>query len=104
MDALLFFGNDTLINVTRTAMSHYEVQKKRRAKFIEDWRDNYRTVIHLRDVEMHKTPRGLTTGVYLGKEGGRPVRTVDAAATKTKKNVPKSSLKSLLSSRDGSLN
>ena len=79
MDALLFFGNDTLINVTRTAMSHYEVQKKRRAKFIEDWRDNYRTVIHLRDVEMHKTPRGLTTGVYLGKEGGRPVRTVDAA-------------------------
>ena len=69
-----------MTNVTRTSASHYEVQKTRRAQFIEDWRNNHRTVIHLEDVEMYQTSRRLRTGVYLGKDGGNPVRTVDAAA------------------------
>ena len=69
-----------MTNVTRTSTSHYEVQKARRAQFIQDWRNNHRTVIHLEDVEMHQTSRRLRTGVYLGKDGGNPVRTVDAAA------------------------
>lgn len=77
---ICILGDDALTNVTRTSVSHYEVQKKRRAQFIEEWRNNFKTVIHLQDVEMHKTPRGLATGVYLGKDGDRPVRTVDAAA------------------------
>ncbi len=69
-----------MTNVTRTSTSHYEVQKKRRAQFIEDWRDNHRTVIHLNDIEMHRTSRRLSTGAYLGKDADSPVRTVDASA------------------------
>ena len=69
-----------MTNFTKTSTSHYEVQKKRRAQFIEEWRHNHRTVIHGNDVEMHETSRRVSTGVYLGKDGDSPVRTVDAAA------------------------
>ncbi|MBA2690241.1 MAG: cupin, partial [Burkholderiales bacterium] len=30
---------------TTTSVTHYAIQKKRRAKFIEQWRENRRTVI-----------------------------------------------------------
>lgn len=64
---------------TDTVVSHYEVQKSRRDKFIDEWRNNHHTVVKAQDVELHKTKRGLSTGVYLGKDGDRPVRTVDAS-------------------------
>lgn len=51
----------------------------RRAEFINDWRKNYRNVIHGEDIELHRTNRGVITGIYLGKEGNAPIRTVDAA-------------------------
>ena len=73
-------GDISMTNITRTSASHYEVQKNRRQQFIEDWRNNHRSVVHLKDIEMHRTARGLSSGVYLGKDGGNPVRTVDAAA------------------------
>lgn len=69
-----------MTNVTRTSTSHYEVQKSRRAKFIEDWRNNHRTVIKLEDVEMTPTSRGISTGAYIGPDADKPTRTMDAAA------------------------
>lgn len=69
-----------MANFTRTSTSHYEVQKKRREEFIENWRTTYRTVVHGFDIELSDTPRRLRSGVYLGKDADSPVRTVDAAA------------------------
>jgi gentisate 1,2-dioxygenase len=69
-----------MTNVTRTSTSHYEVQKKRRAQFIEDWRGNQRTVIAIEDVEMLQTDRGLISGAYIGPDADKPTRTMDGAA------------------------
>ena len=47
---------------TTTAVTHYHIQKKRRAEFIEDWRKNRRTVIRKDDVVLQRTARGMRTG------------------------------------------
>ena len=47
---------------TTTAVTHYHIQKKRRAEFIEDWRKNRRTVIRKDDVVLRRTARGLRSG------------------------------------------
>lgn len=65
---------------TTTGVTHYHVQKSRRAKFIEDWRANHRTVVSVEDVTMHETPRGHRVGVYVSADGDRPTRTMDALA------------------------
>jgi gentisate 1,2-dioxygenase len=65
---------------TTTKVSHYFVQKQRRADFIEGWRANHRTVVRHEDVTMHGTARRLRRGVYVGADGGRPTRTMDATA------------------------
>lgn len=65
---------------TTTKVAHYHVQKQRRAEFIETWRANQRTVIALEDVEMSETSRRMRRGVYVGADGGRPTRSMDATA------------------------
>jgi gentisate 1,2-dioxygenase len=65
---------------TTTEVTHYHVQKARRAKFLEEWRDNHRDVAALEDVTMHDSSRGHRIGVYLGADGDRPTRTMDALA------------------------
>jgi gentisate 1,2-dioxygenase len=63
---------------TTTQVSHYWVQKNRRAKFVEDWRQNWRTVVAVEDVDLQETARGSRVGVYVGSDGDRPTRTMDA--------------------------
>lgn len=63
---------------TRTEVTHYHVQKKRRAQFLEDWRDNHRTVIRNEDLTLADTARGMRTGVYMGVDGDNPTRSMDA--------------------------
>ncbi len=63
---------------TRTEVTHYHVQKRRRAQFLEDWRDNHRTVVHHPDVPLAPTARGMRTGVYMGVDGDNPTRSMDA--------------------------
>jgi gentisate 1,2-dioxygenase len=63
---------------TTTAVTHYHIQKKRRAEFLEDWRKNRRTVIRRDDVVLQPTARGMRTGVYMGADGDSPTRTLDA--------------------------
>ena len=65
---------------TTTQVTHYHVQKKRRAQFLEDWRKNHRTVIRNEDVALHPTARGMRTGVYMGADGDNPTRSMDALA------------------------
>jgi gentisate 1,2-dioxygenase len=65
---------------TTTKVTHYHVQKKRRADFIEEWRGYQKTVVALEDVGMHETSRGTRVGVYTGTDGDRPTRAMDALA------------------------
>jgi gentisate 1,2-dioxygenase len=65
---------------TTTKATHYEVQKTRRAAFIEEWRGYQKTVVALEDVEMQETARGTRVGVYVGADGDRPTRSMDALA------------------------
>lgn len=64
---------------TTTKQSHYWVQKQRRADFIEQWRANHRTVVRNEDVVLEDTARGIRRGVYVGADGGRPTRSMDAS-------------------------
>lgn len=69
-----------MVSRTRTAVTHYHVQKKRRAAFLEEWRGYQKTVVPVEDVVMHDTARGMRRGVYVGVDGDRPTRTMDAFA------------------------
>jgi gentisate 1,2-dioxygenase len=63
---------------TTTKVSHYHVQKKRRADFIEQWRGYQRTVVGVEDAVLAETARGTRVGVYVGADGDRPTRSMDA--------------------------
>ena len=62
----------------QTTTTHYHIQKKRRAEFIDEWRKYRQTVIRKEDVTLEATARGLRTGVYMGWDGDRPTRCLDA--------------------------
>ena len=57
---------------TTTKVTHYHVQKKRRADFIEEWRGYQKTVVSLEQVDMAETARGTRVGVYVGADADRP--------------------------------
>jgi gentisate 1,2-dioxygenase len=63
---------------TTTQTTHYHVQKKRRAEFIEQWREHRQTIVRLGDVTLADTARGMRRGVYVGVDGDRPTRSMDA--------------------------
>src|ERR1044072_2853267 len=63
---------------TQTTTTHYHMQKKRRAEFIDEWRKYRQSVIRKEDVTLEPTARGLRTGVYMGWDGDRPTRQLDA--------------------------
>jgi len=63
---------------TQTTTTHYHIQKKRRAEFLEEWRSYRQTVIRLEDVKLVPTARGMRSGVYMGRDGDRPTRVLDA--------------------------
>src|SRR5438093_952926 len=61
---------------TQTTTTHYHIQKKRRAEFIEEWRRYRQSVIREEDVALQPTARGLRTAVDRGWDGGRPSRRI----------------------------
>ena len=63
---------------TQTTTTHYHIQKKRRAEFMDEWRKYRQSVIRKEDVTLAPTARGLRTGVYMGWDGDRPTRQLDA--------------------------
>lgn len=61
-----------------TGTTHYQVQKSRRARFMEEWRQRRRTgVVKASEIRLHETSRRMRSGVYMGAEGGAPTRTLD---------------------------
>jgi gentisate 1,2-dioxygenase len=69
-----------MANWTTTKVSHYQVQKQRRAALIEQWRRYQRALVRLPEVVMWETAPGMRRGVYTGVDGDRPTRTMDAVA------------------------
>ena len=63
---------------TTTAVTHYHIQKKRRKEFLEEWRNYRQHVIRKEDVALVPTARGMREGVYMGWDGDRPTRQLDA--------------------------
>jgi gentisate 1,2-dioxygenase len=63
---------------TQTTTTHYHIQKKRRAEFLDEWRGYRQSVIRVEDVRLVPTARGLRSGVYMGRDGDRPTRVLDA--------------------------
>ena len=57
------------VDQDQTTTTHYHIQKKRRAEFIDEWRKYRQTVIRKEDVTLVPTARGLRTGVYMGWDG-----------------------------------
>jgi gentisate 1,2-dioxygenase len=66
-------------SVTKTETTHYEIQKKRRAQVIEDWRKNRQYLIRASDVVLQDSPGTRTRrGVYMSADGDRPTKVLDA--------------------------
>lgn len=64
---------------TTTGLTHYEVQKKRRAKVLEEWRQYRTTLVRAVDVELVDSPaRRMRRGVYIGPDGPRKTKVLDA--------------------------
>jgi gentisate 1,2-dioxygenase len=64
--------------VTKTDLTHYDVQKQRRKDVVTEARKNWVTVVKAGDVTMEETSRGLRRGVIMGADGTRPTRVIDA--------------------------
>jgi quercetin dioxygenase-like cupin family protein len=65
---------------TTTRVTHYEIQKKRRASLVEEWRGYQRAIIQRSDVVIHDVPsRRTRRGVYRGWDGDRPTKVLDAS-------------------------
>ena len=66
------------LNRTVTGLTHYDIQQRRRRKVVEDARASQRFIVHKDEVELMDTPRGFRTGCYVGTDGDRPSRIIDA--------------------------
>lgn len=64
---------------TNTGVTHYEIQKTRRAKVVEDWRKHRETIIHSSEVSFeYSDVRRMRRGVAMGADGFRPTKVLDA--------------------------
>ncbi|MCW2876029.1 MAG: Cupin [Sphaerisporangium sp.] len=66
--------------VTNTStITHYEIQKQRRAKILEDWRQHRIALVRKSDVVMEEDlSRRMRRGVYMGPDGSHPTKVLDA--------------------------
>jgi gentisate 1,2-dioxygenase len=67
-----------MINKTIAGMTHYDVQMRRRNRVVEDARAHRRFIVKKGDVELTSTPRGVRSGCYVGVDGDRPSKIIDA--------------------------
>ncbi len=65
--------------VTQTGVTHYEIQKKRRAAVVEEWRQYRTAIVRAADVQLEDVPsRRMRRGSYMGADGPRPTKVLDA--------------------------
>src|SRR5918912_1646162 len=70
-----------MATVSLEETSHYHVQKKRRAKFIDEWRKHRRTgVLPARELDFREREPGVRVAYYAGSDEGAAMRTNDAGA------------------------
>ena len=67
-----------MLNRTVTGLTHYDIQQRRRRQIVEDGRAQQKAIVHKGEVELHETARGMRTGCYVGVDGDRPSRIIDA--------------------------
>lgn len=67
-----------MINRTVAGLTHYDVQMRRRRQVVEDARAQRKYIVKRGDVELVETPRGIRTGCYVGVDGDRPSKIIDA--------------------------
>jgi gentisate 1,2-dioxygenase len=63
---------------TTTETTHYHVQKRRRAAFLDEWKGYQKTVRRAGEVVLSLTARRTRVGVYTGIDGDQPTRAMDA--------------------------
>ena len=63
---------------TVTGLTHYDVQMRRRRAVVDDARAHRKYIVRRSDVELLETPRGIRTGCYVGVDGDRPSKIIDA--------------------------
>ena len=63
---------------TVTGLTHYDVQMRRRRAVVDDARAHRKYIVRRADVELLETPRGIRTGCYVGVDGDRPSKIIDA--------------------------
>lgn len=63
---------------TTTETTHYHVQKRRRAAFLDEWKGYQKTVRRADEVGLSLTSRRTRVGVYTGIDGDQPTRSMDA--------------------------
>lgn len=66
------------MNRTVTGLTHYDIQQRRRAQIVEEGRAQQLYLVRKDEVELLPTPRGMRTGVYMGADGDRQTRIIDA--------------------------
>lgn len=65
--------------VTQTGVTHYEIQKKRRAAVVEEWRQYRTAIVRADEVVLEDCPsRRMRRGSYMGADGRRPTKVLDA--------------------------
>jgi quercetin dioxygenase-like cupin family protein len=67
-----------MLNRTVTGLTHYDIQQRRRRQIVEDGRAQQRTIVKKGDVELLTTARGMRTGCFVGVDGDKPSRIIDA--------------------------
>jgi gentisate 1,2-dioxygenase len=64
---------------TASTLTHYEIQKRRRQKVVEDHRSHRVAVVRHADVQLEDDPvRRMRRGVYIGPDGTHPTKVLDA--------------------------
>ena len=65
--------------VAQTGVTHYEIQKKRRAAVLEEWRQYRTAIVRADEVVLEDCPsRRMRRGSYMGADGPRPTKVLDA--------------------------
>lgn len=67
-----------MISKTVAGLTHYDVQMRRRRQVVEDARAQRKYIVKRDEVELVPTPRGIRTGCYVGVDGDRPSKIIDA--------------------------
>jgi gentisate 1,2-dioxygenase len=69
-----------MAKVATHGATHYDVQKRRRAAMLDEWRKTQRVIVHSSEVSLAHSPlRRMSSGTYKGLGSARPSLVMDAS-------------------------